>query len=132
MYMVDKIVNECSPFQLVRSRSSRPEMFCRKGFLRNFAKFTGKHLCLSLFLNKVSGLRPVTLLKKRLWPVTLLKKRLWHMCFPVIFKKCLRTPFFMTHLRWLLSKITFQCLNLQYQEHQDIFFNRCTMGLTLV
>ena len=24
--------------------SSRPEVFCRKGVLRNFAKFTGKHL----------------------------------------------------------------------------------------
>ena len=33
----------------------------RKGVLRNFAKFTGKHLRRSLFLNKVSGLRPVTL-----------------------------------------------------------------------
>ena len=30
-------------------RSSRPEMFCKKGVLRNFAKFTGKHLCHSLF-----------------------------------------------------------------------------------
>ena len=29
-------------------RSSRPEVFCRKGVLRNFAKFTGKHLHLSL------------------------------------------------------------------------------------
>ena len=27
----------------------------RKGVLRNFAKFTGKHLCQSLFLNKVAG-----------------------------------------------------------------------------
>ena len=26
-------------------RSSRPEMFCKKGAFRNFAKFTGKHLC---------------------------------------------------------------------------------------
>ena len=25
-------------------RSSRPEVFCKKGVLRNFAKFTGKHL----------------------------------------------------------------------------------------
>ena len=30
-------------------RSSRPEVFCKKGILRNFAKFTGKHLCQSLF-----------------------------------------------------------------------------------
>ena len=28
----------------------------RKGVLRNFAKFTGKHLCQSLFFNKVAAL----------------------------------------------------------------------------
>ena len=37
-------------------RSSRQEVFCKKGALRNFAKFTGKHLCQSLFFNKVAGL----------------------------------------------------------------------------
>ena len=37
-------------------RSSRQEVFCKKGVLRNFAKFTGKHLCQSLFFNKVAGL----------------------------------------------------------------------------
>ena len=35
--------------------SSRPDMFCKKGVPRNFAKFTGKHLCQSLFFNKVAG-----------------------------------------------------------------------------
>ena len=30
-----------------------------KGVLRNFAKFTGKHLCQSLFFNKVAGLKPL-------------------------------------------------------------------------
>ena len=39
----------------------------RKVFLRNFTKFTGKHLCQSLFFNKVAGFRPATLLKKSLW-----------------------------------------------------------------
>ena len=34
------------------------------GVLKNFAKFTGKHLCHSIFLNKVTGLRLATLLKK--------------------------------------------------------------------
>ena len=34
-------------------RSSRPEVFCKKSGLRNFAKFTGKHLCQSIFFNKV-------------------------------------------------------------------------------
>ena len=37
-------------------RSSHPEVFCKKGVLRNFAKFTGKHLCQSLSFNKVAGL----------------------------------------------------------------------------
>ena len=36
-------------------RSSRPEVFCKKGALRNIAKFTGKQLCQSLFFNKVEG-----------------------------------------------------------------------------
>ena len=37
-------------------RSSRPELFCQKGALKIFAKFTGKHLCQSLYSNKVAGL----------------------------------------------------------------------------
>ena len=37
--------------------SSRPEVFCKKGVLRNYTKFTGKHLCQSLFFNKVSLLK---------------------------------------------------------------------------
>ena len=37
-------------------RSSHPGVFCKKGALKNFAKFTGKHLCQSLFLNKVADL----------------------------------------------------------------------------
>ena len=64
---------------LSKLRSSRPEVFCKKGALRNFAKLTGKHLCQSLFFNKVAGLRPATLLKKRLW----------HRWFPVNFAKFL-------------------------------------------
>ena len=35
-----------------------------KGVLINFTKFTGKHLCQSLFFNKVAGLRPAFLFKK--------------------------------------------------------------------
>ena len=54
----------------------------KRGVLRNFAKFTGKHLCQSLFFNKVAGLRPATLLKKILC----------HRCFLVNFAKFLRIP----------------------------------------
>ena len=43
-----------------------PEVFCKKGVLTNFAKFTGKHLCQSPFFNKVACPGPATLLKKRL------------------------------------------------------------------
>ena len=35
----------------------------KKGALKNFDKFTGKHLCQSQFFNKVAGLRPARLLK---------------------------------------------------------------------
>ena len=79
-------------FQNMMSRSSRPEVFCKKGDLRNFTKFTENHLCQSLFFNKVAGVRPATLLKNRLW----------HRCFPVNFVKFLRTPFFIELLWWLL------------------------------
>ena len=66
-----------------------------KGVLKYFAKFTGKHLCQSLFFNKAAGLRAATLLKKKLW----------HRSFPVNFVKFLRTPFFTEHLRWLLLDV---------------------------
>ena len=75
--------------EITHYRSSQQEVFCKKGVLRNFSKFTGKHLCPRLFFNKVAGLRPATLLKKRLW----------HRCFPVNFAKFLRIPFFTEHLR---------------------------------
>ena len=37
-------------------RSSHQRRFVRKGVLRNFAEFTGKHLRQSLFFSKVAGL----------------------------------------------------------------------------
>ena len=40
--------------------SSHQRGSVRKGVLRNFAKFTGKHQCQSLFFNKVAGLSLVT------------------------------------------------------------------------
>ena len=44
--------------------SSHPKVFHKKGVFRNFTKFTGKHLCQSLFVNKVGDLRLATLLKR--------------------------------------------------------------------
>ena len=73
---------------VTKVRSSHQRCFMKKGVLRNFAKFTGKHLCQSLLFNKVAGLR----------------KRLWHSCFPVNFTKFLRTLFFTEHLWTTASK----------------------------
>ena len=78
---------------LMRSfRRSRPEVFCQKGVLGNCAKFTGKHMRQYLFLNKVPGLRPATIFKKRLLD----------RYFPVNFAKILRSLFYVKHLWWLL------------------------------
>ena len=79
----------------------------KKGVLRNFTKFTGKHLCQRLFFNKVVGLRLATLLKKSLW----------HRCFSVNFAKFLRTPLLQNTsgrllLSWLQTGFRY-CLNLK-------------------
>ena len=64
-------------------RSSHRRCSRRKDVLRNFAKFTETDLCQRLFFNKATGLRPATLLKKKLW----------RRCFPVNFAKFLRKLF---------------------------------------
>ena len=45
-------------------RSSRSQMFFKIGVLKNFALFTGKHLCWSLSLTKMMERRAATLLKR--------------------------------------------------------------------
>ena len=69
-----------SDYISINCRSSHRRCSIRKGALRNFAKFKGKHLYQSLFLRGLGS-------------ATLLKKRLWHRCFPVNFAKFLRTQF---------------------------------------
>ena len=76
------------------NKSSHRRCSTRKGVLRNFANFTGKHPYQSLFFNKVVGLGPATLLKKRLQ----------HRYFPVNFAKFLRTPFLIEHLQATASE----------------------------
>ena len=79
----------------MKYRSSHRSCSIRKCVLRNFTKFTGKHLYQSPFLNKVASLRPATLLKKGLW----------HRCFPMNFAKFLRTPFSQNTFGRLLLEI---------------------------
>ena len=66
-------------------------MFCNKGVLRNFAKFTGKHLCQSLFI----------------------KKETLAQCFHVNFAKYLRTSFLTEHL-WATASIITDLLELLF------------------
>ena len=73
--------------KVTKYKSRRSEMF-RKKVLKNFAKFVGKHLWQSFFLNKVAGLSSATLLKKKLW----------HRCFLWIFEFFRSTYFYKTPL----------------------------------
>ena len=69
-----------------------PEVFYKKGVLKNFTKFTGKHQYQSLFFDKVAGLRDSGT-----------------SFFLVNFVKFLRTPFFTEHLRTAASGCSFTC-----------------------
>ena len=82
-----KIIN--IRLRLTSGEKQQPlEVFCKKAVFKNFAKVTGKHLCRSLFFNKVPG--PM--------PAILLKKTFRHRCFPVNFVKFLRTDFYRIRL----------------------------------
>ena len=107
--------------QFITSRSSNQKCSMKNGVLRNFTKFTGKLLCQNLFFNKVAGLRPATLFKKRLW----------HRYFPVNFVKFLRTPFLKNTSRRLLLnvhsrlKVTiFQILKLKRPNMKLVIFTK--------
>ena len=87
---------------------------------RNFAKFTGKHLYQSLFFNKVRGLSPATLLKKRLW----------HRCFPVNFAQFPKTPFLQnTSGRLLLSFLP--NVKIIGDKHKKLWLRMSLFGLYL-
>ena len=80
VYMYNKFLKKSSfslsiSYQDPRFRSSHQRCSIEIVALKNFIKFTGKHLCKALLL------------------ITLLKKRLGHRCFPVNFVNFSRTPF---------------------------------------
>ena len=75
-------INTGKHFVLFHFRSSRSEVFCKKGVLKNFGKFTAKYQCQSLFLVK---------LQARGLQLYFIKKET-RQCFPVNFAKFLKTP----------------------------------------
>ena len=76
-------------FEPLTFRSSQRRCSVKKDFLRNFAKYTGKHVCQSADLR----------------PATLFKKQLWHRCFPGRFAKLLGTFFLQNTSRRLLLDV---------------------------
>ena len=100
------LLNNVNPLaQRHKSRTtilrSNHRRFPEKKCFRNFAKFTGKHLCLSLFFNKVSGLRPPTALKKRPW----------HSSFFCEFCEISKKTFSTEHLRTIAFSLSFCCFH---------------------
>ena len=86
-------------------------MIWKEGVLKDFAKFTGKHLCQSFSFNEVA-----------IWGLQLYQKR-DHRCFTANFPKFLRTLFFLEQLRWLLLSVV--TLNSSmYREYRWIHFHR--------
>ena len=77
-------------------RNIRPEVFYKKGILRNFSKFTRKHQCHSPIFNTVAGLRSAALLKMEFC----------HGCFPVNFNPCLPGWFKLTSPFGFLKNIS--------------------------
>ena len=77
------------------SRSSHQRCSVKKGVIRYFAKFTGKHSCQSLFLIKLQTL-----------PATLLKKETLVQVFSYEFCEISKNTFFTEHL-WATASV--QC-----------------------
>ena len=92
-----------------------PEVFCKKGVLKKFANFIGKHLFRSLFL---------------------IKLKLQRRCFPVKFAKFLRTSFWKS-----ICERMFLCFPYNshhhyhyhhFHYHRKMHFYRLRMLLTIV
>ena len=75
-----------------------PEVFYKKGILKNFAKFTEKDLRQSLFFNKVAG-------------YSFIKKETIAQMFSCEFCEIFKNTFFTEHLRWLLLKYFDVCIH---------------------
>ena len=79
----------------VNVRSSHQRWSIKRVFLEILQNWHENNCANVPFFNKVAGLRPTTLLIKRLW----------QRCFPENLAKFLRTPFLTEHLRWLLLMV---------------------------
>ena len=76
-------------------RRSRLEVFCKKGVLRNFAKFTGEYLCQSLFIKKETVIQVFSCEFCKIY------KNTSGCCF------CLKTPFHCVILKFEKKVVSF-------------------------
>ena len=86
--------------KLILINTEKLEVLYKKGVLKYFAKFTGKHLSQSLYCNKVSV---VIKSLAGFQACNFIEKSLQHRCFPVNIAKFSKTSFFY-RTRWLLLK----------------------------
>ena len=100
------------------SQKQPPEVFY-KGVLKNFTKFSEKHLCQSLLFNKVAGLRTASLLKKTLAQV-----------FSCEFWEIFKNNYFEKHLRMVASDI-FTIL-IEHKPYSKLFNNTVIRDVAMV
>ena len=84
-----------------------PEVFCKKMCSWKFHKIHRKTPVPETFFNKVAGLRPATLLKKRLWPeaCNVIKKDTLVQVFSCEFCEISKTPFLQNTSERLLLNV---------------------------
>ena len=92
-----------------QNRSTHRRCSVRKSVLRNFAKFTGKHLCQILFLNKVATgkhLCQSPLFNTVPWAYNFIKTETLTQLFSFEFYKISKSTFFTEPSGWLLLSKT--------------------------
>ena len=88
-------------------------MFCKKGVLKNFVKFTGKHLCQSLFFNKVAGVTYMLLI--------FMSKKIVH--------GKQKQPFFAKEMFFEYFDPIFPRLNLLFTRVAQLRYSSCTQDV---
>ena len=79
-FQILRIYSEHLFIEDLLAKKQPTEVSIKKGVLKNFSKFTEKHLCVSILFNKAETCK-------------FTKKEARHRCFPVNFAKFLRTPY---------------------------------------
>ena len=103
---------EISPTAVFKTyRSSHRRCSVKKGVLKNFTEFVGKHLCPSLFLNKVAGSAS-----------NFIKKETLAQVFSCEFCKIFENIVLKEYLRWLLLTLRLLCVK---RNVLKIFFLFC-------